>query len=385
MGAMKRELFSEEHEIFRDAFRKFVEQEVVPHQEEWCKAGIVSRDVWSKAGLQGFLCPWVSEEYGGAGADFLYSVVEIEELSRVGETGFALNLHSDIVVPYIEAFGTEEQKRRWLPGCVRGDIVTAIAMTEPNAGSDLQAIKTTAVKDGDSYVLNGQKTFITNGMINDLVVVAAMTDPKAQPRYTGMSLFCVEAGTPGYHKVRKLEKIGMHSQDTAELFFEECRIPKENLLGGQEGQGFVQMMIKLQQERLVCAVGAVASMWAVLEWTKKYCEERTAFGRPIIKFQNTRFKLVEMYTMAEVLQAFLDRLIKEHMKGTDVVTETSMAKWLCTEELKKTVDQCLQFFGGYGYMMEYPIAKAFQDVRVTTIYAGTTEIMKEIIGRRLGM
>jgi len=382
---MKRELFSEEHEIFRDAFRRFLEQAVVPRQEEWAKAGIVSRDVWNKAGEQGFLCPWVSEEYGGSGADFLYSVVELEELSRINENGFVPPLHSDIVVPYIEAFGTEEQKRRWLPGCVNGDIVTAVAMTEPNAGSDLQALKTTASKDGGSYVINGQKTFITNGIINDLVIVAAMTDPKAQPRYTGMSLFCVEYGTPGYQKVRNLEKIGWHSQDTAELFFEDCRVPKENLLGGQEGQGFVQMMIKLQQERLVCSIGAVASMWAVLEWTKKYCEERSAFGRPIIKFQNTRFKLVEMYTMAEVLQTFVDRLITEHMKGTDVVTETSMAKWVVTEELKKTVDQCLQFFGGYGYMMEYPIAKAYQDVRVMTIFAGTTEIMKEIIGRRLGM
>jgi acyl-CoA dehydrogenase len=383
--SMKRELYSEEHEIFRDAFRKFLELEVVPHQEEWCKAGVVSRDIWKKSGQQGFLAPWVTEEYGGAGADFLYSTVMIEELARVSETGFCPHLHGDIVVPYLEAFGTTEQKKRWLPGCVSGDIVTAIAMTEPNAGSDLQTIKATAVKDGDSYVINGQKTFITNGMINDLVVVAAMTDPKAQPRYMGMSLFCVEYGTPGYQKVRKLEKLGLHAQDTAELFFEDCRVPKENLLGGQEGQGFVQMMIKLQQERLVVAIGSVASMWAVLEWTKKYCEERTAFGRPIIKFQNTRFKLVERYTMAEVLQAFLDRLIREHVNGTDVVTETSMAKWMCSEELKKTVDECLQFFGGYGYMMEYPIAKAYQDVRVTTIFAGTTEIMKEIIGRRLGM
>jgi len=382
---MKREIFKEEHDIFRESFRKFLEKNVVPYQKEWEKAGIVSREVWKKAGDEGFLCPWVPEKYGGLGADFLYSVVEIEEMARIGESGFALNLHSDIVVPYIEAFGTEEQKERWLPKCVSGDTITAVAMTEPNAGSDLQAIKTTAVRDGDSYVINGQKTFITNGMINDLVVVACMTDPKADPKYTGMSLFCVEYGTPGYHKVRKLEKIGMHSQDTAELFFEDCRVPKENLLGMKEGQGFIQLMVKLQQERLVCAVGAVASMWYVLAETKKYCEERVAFGKPIIKFQNTRFRLVEMYTMAEVLQAFMDRLILEHMKGTDVVTEVSMAKWLSTEELKKTVDQCLQFFGGYGYMMEYPIAKAYQDVRVQTIYAGTTEIMKEIIGRRLGL
>jgi acyl-CoA dehydrogenase len=360
---MKREIYTEDHEIFRDAFRKFLEKEVVPYQEDWIKEGIVSRDAWKAAGSQGFIAPWLSEEYGGAGGDFLYSTVEMEELARIAESGWALNLHGEIVMPYIEAFGTEEQKKRWLPGCASGDIITAVAMTEPDAGSDLQAIKTTAVKDGDSYVINGQKTFITNGIINDLIIVACMTDPKAEPRYSGMSLICVEDGTPGYNKVRKLEKLGMPSQDTAELFFEDCRVPKENLLGTEEGQGFVQMMVKLQQERLVCAVSAVASMWTVLEWTKKFCQERTVFGRPIIKFQNTRFKMVEMYTMAEVCQTFLDRLLKS----------------------KKIVDECLQFFGGYGYMDEYPISRAFRDIRVTTIYAGTTEIMKEIIGRRLGL
>jgi acyl-CoA dehydrogenase len=382
---MNREIYGEEHEIFRDAFRKFLEKEVVPRQAEWLKAGIVSRDVWAKAGAQGFVAPWLPEEYGGSGADFLYSVVEIEEMARIGETGFALNLHGEVVVPYIASFGTEEQKKKYLPRCATGECITAVAMTEPDAGSDLQAIKTTAVKDGDTYVINGQKTFITNGIINDLIIVAAMTDPKAQPRYTGMSLFLVEDGTPGYQKVRKLEKIGMHSQDTAELFFEEVRVPRENLLGGQEGQGFMQLMVKLQQERLVCAVGGMASIWAVLDMTKKFCQERFVFGKPIIKFQNTRFKLVEMYAMAEALQAFLDRLLKEHVAGKNVVTETCMAKFLCTEQAKKTVDECLQFFGGYGYMMEYPIARAFQDIRVTTIYAGTTEIMKEIIGRQLGL
>ena len=382
---MKREIYTEEHDIFRDAFRKFLEKEVVPHQEEWIKAGMVPREIWKTTGEQGFIAPWLPEEYGGAGADFLYSAVEIEEIARIAETGFALNLHGEIIVPYIEAYGNEEQKKKWLPGCASGDIITAVAMTEPNAGSDLQAIKTTAVKDGDSYVINGQKTFISNGMLNDLCVVAAMTDPSAQPRYSGMSLIVVEDGTPGYQKVRKLDKLGMLSQDTAELFFEDCRVPRENLLGPEEGQGFIQLMQKLQQERLVCAIGAVASMWTVLDWTKQYCQERTAFGKPIIKFQNTRFKLVEMYTMAEICQAFLDRLLKEHVNGTNVVTETSMAKYFFTEECKKIVDQCLQFFGGYGYMDEYPISRAFRDIRVTTIYAGTTEIMKEIIGRNLGL
>jgi acyl-CoA dehydrogenase len=382
---MKRELYSEEHDIFRAAFRKFVEKEVVPHQEEWFKAGIVSREVWLKAGEQGFIAPWLSEEHGGAGADFLYSAIEIEELARVGETGFALSLHGEVVIPYIETFGTEEQKKKYLPKCVTGECLTAVAMTEPDVGSDLQALRTTAVKDGDDYIINGQKTFITNGMINDLCIVAAMTDPKAEPRYLGMSLFLVEDSNPGYQKVRKLEKLGMHSQDTAELFFEDCRVSKDAILGGKEGQGFAQLMVKLQQERLVVAMGAMATTWSVLDWTKKFCEERVVFGKPVIKFQNTRFKLVERYTMAEVLQTFMDRLLKEHMAGNDVVTETSMAKYLVTEEAKKTADECLQFFGGYGYMMEYPIARAFADLRVMTIYAGTTEIMKEIIGRSLGM
>jgi len=382
---MRREIYTEEHDIFRDAFRKFLEKEVVPHQEEWLQAGIVTRDIWKKTGEQGFIAPWLPEQYGGVGADFLYSAIEIEEMARIAESGFNLSLHGEIVVPYIEAFGNEEQKAKWLPGCATGDIITAVAMSEPDAGSDLQAIKTTAVKDGDSYVINGQKTFISNGILNDLCVVATMTDPRAEPRYTGMSLIVVEDGTPGYHKVRKLDKMGAQSQDTAELFFEDCRVPKENLLGPEEGQGFVQLMQKLQQERLVIAITAMASMWAVLDMTKQYCQERSAFGKPIIKFQNTRFKLVEMYTTAEICQTFCDRLLKEHVKGTDVVTETSMAKYLFTEESKKIVDQCLQFFGGYGYMNEYPISRAYRDIRATTIVGGSTEIMKEIIGRNLGM
>jgi acyl-CoA dehydrogenase len=382
---MKREVYTEEHDIFRDAFRKFLEKEVVPHQEEWLQAGIVTRDIWKKTGEQGFVAPWLPEEYGGAGADFLYSAIEIEEMARIAESGFNLSLHGEIVVPYIEAFGNKEQKAKWLPGCASGDIITAVAMSEPDAGSDLQAIKTTAVKDGDSYVINGQKTFISNGILNNLCVVATMTNPKAEPRYTGMSLIVVEDGTPGYHKVRKLDKMGAQSQDTAELFFEDCRVPKENLLGPEEGQGFVQLMQKLQQERLVIAITAMASMWAVLDMTKQYCQERSAFGKPIIKFQNTRFKLVEMYTTAEICQTFCDRLLKEHVKGTDVVTETSMAKYFFTEESKKIVDQCLQFFGGYGYMNEYPISRAYRDIRATTIVGGSTEIMKEIIGRNLGM
>jgi acyl-CoA dehydrogenase len=379
---MKRTLFTSDHELFRDQYHKFLEREVAPFYERWEKEGCVARDLWNKAGAAGFLCPWLPEEYGGSGADFLYSVIMTEEQSWFGFSGFALPLHNDIVVPYLWNFGTPEQKQRWLPKCASGEFVTAVAMTEPDAGSDLQAIRATAVKDGDHYIVNGQKTFITNGLLNDLVIVAVRTDPKADPPYKGMSLIVVEAGTPGYVKGRKLEKIGMHSQDTAELSFEDCRVPRENLLGA-EGSGFLLLMKELQQERLVCAIGAGAAMRRTLEQTKAFISERKVFGRPIANFQNTRFKMAEMYTVAEVTQNFIDRLIVEHMAGHNVDTETAMAKWWATENLKKVVDECLQFFGGYGYMEEYPIARAYRDVRVQTIFAGTTEIMKEIISRTL--
>ncbi len=381
---MERTIFQEEHEIFRDSFRKFLEKEVIPFHEQWEKEGIIPKELYKKAGEQGFLCPWLPEEYGGLETDFLYEVVQLEECAKAQVSGWALTLHNDVVVPYLASFGNEEQKQRWLPGCISGEIITAVAMTEPNAGSDLQAIRMTAVKDGDDYILNGQKTFITNGIINDLVVVACKTDPKADPPHTGVSLIVVEDGTPGYVKGSNLEKIGMHTQDTAELMFEDCRVPQANLLG-QEGQGFIQLMQKLQQERLVCAIGSQAGARRSLEMTIQYCHEREAFGRPISKFQNTRFKLVEMATEIEIAQAFLDRLITEHMAGNDVVTETCMAKYWITEMFKKVVDECLQFFGGYGYMLEYPIARAYCDARVQTIFAGTTEIMKEVVGRRLGI
>lgn len=381
---MERTLFKEEHEIFREAFRKFLEKEVIPHHERWEEEGVVPRSLWRKAGEQGFLCPWLPEQYGGSGADYLYSVVIMEEVARAGASGWGVNLHSDICVPYLFSYGTAEQKERWLPGCASGELITAVAMTEPQAGSDLQAIRTTAVKDGDYYVLNGQKTFISNGLSNDLCIVAARTDTKVDKPARGMSLLVVEAGTPGYVKGRKLKKIGMHAQDTAELSFEDCRVPARNLLG-QEGQGFIYLMQKLQPERLVCAVAAQAGARRALEMTLQYCHEREAFGRQIAKFQNTRFKLVEMLTQIEITQAFVDRLVQEHAAGKDVTTETCMAKFWCTEMLKQVVDQCLQFFGGYGYMLEYPIAKAFIDSRVQTIFAGTTEIMKEVIARRTGI
>ncbi len=381
---MERRLFSEEHEHFRKSFRAFVEREVVPNQKRWNAAGSVDRETWKKAGEGGFLCPWLGTEDDGPGGDFLCSVVVMEELARVYESGFALSLHSDIVVPYLHEFGNAEQKARWLPGSANGDIVTALAMTEPTTGSDLAGIQTTAVRDGDSYVLSGQKTFISNGQLCDLVIVAAKTDPRPEHAHRGISLFVVEAGTPGFVKGKKLEKMGMPSQDTSEMFFDECRVPAEDLLG-EEGGGFAMLMQKLQQERLVVAVNSQACAEKILEDTLVYVKERRAFGRPIGSFQNTKFKLAECATEVEIGRVFLDRLIEEHMAGRGLVKECSMAKLWQTEMLGRVVDECLQFFGGYGYMLEYPVTRAFMDARVQRIFAGTNEIMKIIIAKQLGL
>lgn len=377
---MQRRLFTSDHEQFREQFGRFLDREVAPDYDDWERAGQVPREVWRKAGEAGFLCPWLPEELGGSGADFLYSVAAIEEISRRRLTGFTLFVHNDIICPYLWNFGTPEQKQRWLPGCATGETVTAIAMTEPGAGSDLQALRTTALRDGDAYVLNGRKTFITNGITHDLAIVAAKTDPAATPAHRGISLFLVPAGTPGYTKGRKLEKVGWRSQDTAELLFEDCRVPAANRLGG-EGEGWQILMKELQQERLTITLSCLATLWSVLELTRDYIQQRRAFGRPIANFQNTRFRMAEMFTAAEIAQAFMDRLVGEHMAGHNVNTETAMAKAFIAERLKQTADACLQFFGGYGYMEEYPIARAWRDARVQTIYAGATEIMLEIIGR----
>lgn len=381
---MDRNIFEEEHNIFRDAVRKFLQKEVVPYHEQWEKDGICPREIYLKAGEQGFLCPWLPEEYGGSGVDFLYSTIINEECIFARNSGFMMGLHSDVVVPYIYSFGNEEQKKKWLPGCASGELISAVAMTEPGAGSDLASIKTTAVKDGDDYILNGQKTFISNGILCDVCVVAVKTDTKADPPHTGVSLIVVEAGTPGFEKGRKLEKIGMHAQDTAELYFEDCRVPQANLLG-DEGMGFIYLMQKLQQERLVCSIAAQSGAEQVLEDAIKYTKERVLFGKPLSKFQNTRFKLAEMATEVEMGRAFVDRLIQEHVAGKNVVTETCMAKWWTTEMLKRACDESLQLHGGYGYMMEYNIAKDYLNARIQTIYAGTTEVMKEIIGRQMGL
>jgi long-chain-acyl-CoA dehydrogenase len=379
---VKREIFEREHDMFRDSFRKFVQREVAPFHEAWEQQGQVPRELWLKAGEQGFLCMDAPEQYGGLGLkDYRYNMIIVEELVRAGASGVGFSLQNDVVMPYILDFATDEQKQRWLPKMVSGEIITAIAMSEPDTGSDLQGVRTTAVRDGDHYLINGQKTFITNGVLNNLVIVVAKTNPDAG--HEGISLVVVERGAEGYETGRKLEKIGLHAQDTAELFFNQVRVPVENLLG-QEGHGFYHLMQQLPQERLSIAVAAVAACERVLEQTIAYCQERKAFGRPIGKFQNTRFKLAEMKTETQIAQVFLDRCVELLNRGELTVTEAAMAKWWTTEVQVKLVSECLQLHGGYGYMKEYPVSKAFLDSRVQTIYGGTTEIMKEIIGRSLG-
>lgn len=376
--------YTQEHQIFRESVRRYFEKEVTPNADTWEKEGMVPKEAWKKFGAQGFLCPWLPEEYGGSGADFLYSFILVEELARTHCGGFFFPLHSDIIVPYIFTYGNDEQKKKWLPGCVTGDCITALAMTEPGTGSDLAAIKTTAVKDGDSYVINGQKTFISNGINCDLVIVAARTDLNAASPYEGMSLIVVEDGTPGFEKGRKLEKIGLHSQDTSEMAFVDCKVPASNLLGA-EGQGFYFLMEKLQQERLVCAMGSQVGAEEALRVTIEYTKTREAFGRPISRFQYISFELAKMATEVEVGRAFLESLIIDHLQGRKDVKKASMAKyWIC-EMLNRVVGQCVQFHGGYGYMEEYPIARMFRDARVQTIYAGTSEIMLLIISRQLGL
>jgi acyl-CoA dehydrogenase len=375
--------YQEEHKIFRDAFRKFLEKEVIHHIEEWEEAGIVPRSVWKKMGEQGFLCMSVPEEYGGLGADFLYSVIVAEELARTNFSGLTAPLHSDIVVPYITSYASEELKKKYLPGCVSGDIIAAVAMTEPNAGSDLASMRATAVKDGEDVILNGQKTFISNGINCDLVVVAAK-DPSGENPHSAIDLYLVEAGTAGFEKGKQIKKIGWHSQDTAELYFTDCRVPKSNRLG-TKGSGFLILMQKLQQERLMVSIGAVAAAELMLEMTINYCKDRTAFGRPISKFQHTQFEIVEMATDVKIGRTFLDKLIADHMEGCNVVRDVSMAKYWTTDMASRVADRCLQLFGGYGYCDEYPISRAWRDIRVTRIFAGTNEIMKGIVARFMGL
>jgi acyl-CoA dehydrogenase len=376
--------YTQEHQIFRESIRRYFEKELTPHVETWEKAGIVPKEIWQNFGRQGFLCPWLPEIYGGVDADLLYSLISVEESAKTHFSGFLFFLHSDIIVPYIEAFGSEEQKHRWLPGCATGDLITAIAMTEPGTGSDLAAIRTTAVRSGDHYVLNGQKTFISNGINCDLVIVVAKTDPGATPAHAGISLLVVEDGTPGFEKGRNLDKIGFHSQDTAEIAFVDCRVPVKNLLG-QEGKGFYYLMKKLQQERLMTAIGAQVMAEEALRLTIDFAKSREAFGRPIGHFQYISFELANLATDVELGRTFLESLILDHMEGREIVQKVSMAKYWIAEMLNRVVERGVQFHGGYGYMEEYPIARLFRDARVYTIFAGTSEIMLLIISRYLGL
>ncbi|MCB2189383.1 MAG: acyl-CoA dehydrogenase family protein [Deltaproteobacteria bacterium] len=375
--------YGEEHRIFREAVRKFFAREVTPFVDEWERAGIVPREVWRRMGEQGFLCMDVGEEYGGAGADFLYSVIMAEELVRTNHSGLAAPLHSDVVVPYISSFGSEEVKQRYLPGCVSGELITAVAMTEPGAGSDLAAMRTTARDDGDHVVINGQKTFISNGINCDLVVLACRNPAEANP-HAAINLYVVEAGTPGFEKGRKLDKVGWRSQDTAELFFGDCRVPKGNRLG-EEGSGFLMLMDKLQQERLMCSVIAVAGAEFILGLTIEYCRGRTAFGKPLSKFQHNQFKIVDMAAEVKVGRAFLDKCIADHMEGLKIPVEVSMLKFWTTEMANRVVDGCVQLHGGYGYCEEYPVARAWRDMRVLSIFAGTNEIMRGIAAKFMGL
>lgn len=381
---MDRRIFTEEHDQFREMVRGFLETEVAPFHDEWEKEGMVPRELWKKAGAQGLLCTDVPTEYGGGGVkDFRYNVIKTEEICRIGASGVGFPLHDDVVVPYFLKYANDEQKQRYLPPMCSGETITAIAMTEPGTGSDLAGVKTTAIEQEDgTYLLNGAKTFITNGIQADLVIVVAKTDPSA--KHGGISLLLVERGMEGFERGRKLEKIGMAAQDTAELFFNDVRVPKENLLG-EEGKGFVYLMEALPQERLGIAVSGIAGAQAALEMTLAYCKEREAFGRPIGSFQNSRFKLAEMKTKITVTQEFVDRCTELHDEGKLPVDEAAMAKYWATDLLSEVVDDCLQLHGGYGYMKEYPIAKAYVDSRVQRIYGGTNEIMKEIIGRMMGV
>jgi acyl-CoA dehydrogenase len=378
------DIYQEEHRIFRSSLRKFLEKEVAPHIEEWEKAGMVPKEIWHKCGEQGFLCPWAEEEYGGFNAGFEYSVIINEEVARIGATCLGAGAHNDICAPYLRNFANKEQKAKWLPGCVSGHCITCIAMTEPNAGSDLQGIRTTAIKDGDSYVVNGQKIFISNGVSCNLAIVACSTNPKAVPPHKGLSILLIEDGTPGFTHDKKLDKLGLRGQDTAELVFEDCRVPAANILG-EEGMAFPYMMENLQEERLVITIGAQASIEELLRQTIEYSKSRIAFRKPISKFQHNTFKIVECATEVELGRTFLDNLIADHIAGKDIVKKVSMAKWWITEMANRVAYHCLQLHGGYGFMEEYPVARAYRDTRANTIVGGTTEIMKVVIGRMMGL
>jgi acyl-CoA dehydrogenase len=381
---MRRDIFNEEHELFRSEFRRFAEAELEPRVAGWNEAGTTDRESWRLIGEAGYLGADAPEEYGGAGADFLFDAIVMEELSRIRAHALMMSLHSDICMPYLKEYANAEQKKRYLPGCISGEIILAIAMTEPGTGSDLANVQTSAIRDGDHYVLNGAKTFISNGQIADLVIVVAKTEPAADPPHRGISLILVEGDAPGFSRGRNLDKLGLKGQDTSELSFQDCRVPVANRLG-EEGQGFKMLMNQLQQERLSIAVASMASCRRSLDDTLDYVKERKAFGQPIGSFQHSQFKLAELATQVEIGQAFVDKLLVAHVRGDDIVSEVSMAKFWCTDLQKRLTADCLQLHGGYGFMSEYPISADYADAAVQSIYAGTNEIMKLIIARRLGL
>ena len=380
---MRRLIFRKEHDLFRASFREYLKKEVIPHYPEWENQGIVSREAWKKAGTQGWLCPTATADYGGSAADFLYSVIVQEELYYHGLSGVFWAVHSDIIFPYIETLAREEKKKKWLPKCVSGEAILAIAMTEPEVGSDLANLTTRAERAGDHYIVNGTKTFISNGQLADLCVTAVRTSDGDRP-HEGISLLVIEAESEGYRRGTNLEKIGLHAQDTSEIFFDNCKVPVDNLLG-KEGEGFKYLMQNLQQERLILTIGAFAAAKGALELTLDYVKNRQAFGQSISQFQNTRFTLAELATKIQLAQSFIDDLLPRHMAGEELVKEVSMAKYWITEMQFEVADRCLQFFGGYGYMKEYPISRHFVDARVQRIYGGANEIMKELIARRLNL
>jgi len=381
---MRRDVFTPEHEMFRAQFRRFVAREIEPKVAQWNREHTTDRETWRRMGEEGYLGPCMPEEYGGGGGDFLYDAIVMEELAWQRAHGLMAAVHTSICMPYLVSYGSAEQKARWLPPAIRGDVLLGICMTEPGTGSDLANVQTRAIRDGDHYVLNGAKTFISLGQLGDLFIVVAKTDPAANPPHAGISLVLVAADTPGFVRGRKLEKLGLHAQDTSELSFQDCRVPVTNLLG-REGQGFKMLMEKLQQERICIAVTAIASCRRALADTLDYVKQRHAFGQPIAAFQNTQFKLAELATQVEIGQAFVDRLLAAHVRGEDVVLEASMAKWWTTDLQRRLTGECLQLHGGYGFMLEYPISMDYADAAVQSIYAGTNEIMKVIIARRLGL
>jgi len=375
-------LYRKEHLLFRESFKSFLSKEIIPFYDQWEKEGIIPKGAWKKMGMHGYLCPWVEKEYGGAGLGLEYSFIINEEMAYAGVYGLMAGLHSDIVAPYIHSFGNKEQKKKWLPGCVSGDIILAVAMTEPDAGSDLSSIRTTAVKDGDNYIINGEKVFISNAILSNLIVVACKTETDESSPYKNISLICVEDGSPGFSRGRNLEKTGWHSQDTGELIFRDCKVPVSNLLG-EEGKGFYYMMEKLQQERLISSIMSQAAAEAALQMTIDYYKKRKGLNQPEIQIDATG--MVEMATDIEIGRTFLNSLIHDHILGKDIIKKVSMAKWWTSDMANRIISQCMEIYRDYGYLEDYQVGRIFRDVRAHPIYAGTNEIMKRIIGRKLGI